>query len=793
MPKDAEGGGPNTGNTLLKRMKTMAIIKRPGSTDAGASNNVLAKAKTMERVRVGSAQNDHDMAPELLEKPSMFKKPKFIAFKFKRGVRDSVVRDSFFDEFGTEKDAETDKTTKSPSTEDINMTPKAKKPAPPSKSPALISKPKKRNKKSSSPQKKQKQAETDDEVEVSDLWKHFEIISASRRKSEYDHLRWKPHNALAPHPCGSCGVTMQGSMAKGLRHHCRKCGEVVCTKCIKKHKQKIKLFIDRDDNVKEWKEPTGRIDPPAQAICEKCYDLSMKSVRKLQRDAKRNPHVFCSMCYMPCPQKAVADEVRLDTLLLLKPEDEMGKVIAQSTVANNNNFICRYCRYARPDRRGGLKLYSVFVSDLPPFAVVEDIHSAFEDRFGFVHEVFIPTDEDGANETDGVDFKTHAIVQFYNPGQYFPKSHETPTGIAEGFEGAIGVGLCRVPLPGAPHDREEVEVCIHRLKWAPGQYQTVVPCFIRESETLNYAESQTIYADQRHLSEERRTKEWETRLEIDLRRQKCMRVTYERKIHTNRFPQLGVAHEVSLSSGATLESMALSAVKLGDLHALKAVCKSNWLSAELSEHGEPTFHIYKEKFANGQTLLHVAVSQGHLSIVAFLLSEQIVGKVVEFMEYSDQVSKNRAKSARQHSRKVVEEKSSSEDEHEEDENSHVHSIQASVYALNEALNAKDNMGNTPMHMCALSGNVDMFRLLLAKGGEATVIGFHGKTCLHYAAANGQSDMCKLLITECFPYSLFGKLDVDGKTALATAIAYKNKETVEVITREIDQVTQMVIK
>ena len=87
----------------------------------------------------------------------------------------------------------------------------------------------------------------------------------------------------------------------------------------------------------------------------------------------------------------------------------------------------------------------------------------------------------------------------------------------------------------------------------------------------------------------------------------------------------------------------------------------------------------------------------------------------------------------------------------------------------------------------------MFRLLLAKGGEATVIGFHGKTCLHYAAANGQSDMCKLLITECFPYSLFGKLDVDGKTALATAIAYKNKETVEVITREIDQVTQMVIK
>ena len=102
------------------------------------------------------------------------------------------------------------------------MTPKAKKPAPPSKSPALISKPKKRNKKSSSPQKKQKQAETDDEVEVSDLWKHFEIISASRRKSEYDHLRWKPHNALAPHPCGSCApapdpVDTHCRASRGLR------------------------------------------------------------------------------------------------------------------------------------------------------------------------------------------------------------------------------------------------------------------------------------------------------------------------------------------------------------------------------------------------------------------------------------------------------------------------------------------------------------------------------------------------------------------------------------------------
>ena len=218
MPKDAEGGGTNAGEKLLKRMKTMAIMKRPGSTDAGASNNVLTKVKTMDRLRVGSAGNDIDEGPTLVEKPSIFKKPKFIAFKFKRGVSESVVRDSFFDEFGTEKGANTDETTDSPSKEKIKATPKAKNPASPKKSTALISKPKKKTKKPSSPQKKQNQTDTDEEVEVSDLWKHFEIISPSRRKSEYDHLRWKPHNALAPHPCGSCGVTMQGSMAKGLRH-----------------------------------------------------------------------------------------------------------------------------------------------------------------------------------------------------------------------------------------------------------------------------------------------------------------------------------------------------------------------------------------------------------------------------------------------------------------------------------------------------------------------------------------------------------------------------------------------
>jgi hypothetical protein len=625
---------------------------------------------------------------------------------------------------------------------------------------------------------------------LEDLKRFFKRVKSADRESKYKHLQWEAHSALAPHECYSCSTIMPGSIKKGLRHHCRKCGRVVCTKCISLHKQKLKLLVDRDNSVKKWKEPTGLVEPPAQAVCTRCYETSMREIRKAQKVAKRHPNVFCTMCHLPCPQKAVADSLQFDTSAVLVPEDELGNVpVDQGGVRlGATKFLCRFCQHARPDRRGGLTLYPVLVSDLDPTIEVEDVHAAFEDRFGYVHDVYVPEDEDGFKELDKVRYRAHAIVRFFNPGAFRPPTLDAPHGVALGFEGALGAGACNIPGQGVRRGKEEDKALIHRLQWSGTKFQTVVPCVIREDTSLFEKDrkplsfSDSLYADQRHLTSARRDNEWNARFAIDVHAQKRARQDYERKVHQSLFPAFDAVATCGIPPGQrNAPNIAFTAVRTGDLPTLAQVWDSVRLSSEMSPDGAPSFDPYQERFVGGQSLLHAAALTGGLAVVAFLTSDSFVSDVVEIMERGDRYRAKIGGDEEEGGRD--EEGGGHRDGGGGDEATQLLS-EKDLNVLSSSLNALDAHGNTPMHMAALSGNVDVFLYMLAKGGSAAAIGFSGKTCFHFAASRGHTELCKRLLAV-MPYQLLAHLDHDNATALVCAKANGRDETVREVGKAME--------
>ena len=59
-------------------------------------------------------------------------------------------------------------------------------------------------------------------------------------------------------------------------------------------------------------------------------------------------------------------------------------------------------------------------------------------------------------------------------------------------------------------------------------------------------------------------------------------------------------------------------------------------------------------------------------------------------------------------------------------------------------NAKNNDGDTPLHLAAMEGNVDLAKLLLANKAEVNAKDNIGWTPLHFAAVKGHKDVVELL-------------------------------------------------
>ena len=83
------------------------------------------------------------------------------------------------------------------------------------------------------------------------------------------------------------------------------------------------------------------------------------------------------------------------------------------------------------------------------------------------------------------------------------------------------------------------------------------------------------------------------------------------------------------------------------------------------------------------------------------------------------------------------------------------------------VNAKDDVGKTPLTYAARFGHKEVAELLLAKGADASAkTDDNGTTPLHHAALNGHKEIAAMLIAK--GADVNAKLAVDGGTPLYQA-------------------------
>ena len=92
------------------------------------------------------------------------------------------------------------------------------------------------------------------------------------------------------------------------------------------------------------------------------------------------------------------------------------------------------------------------------------------------------------------------------------------------------------------------------------------------------------------------------------------------------------------------------------------------------------------------------------------------------------------------------------------------------------VNASGN-GQSPLHLAAIMGHVEVAELLIARGADLEGTDKHGNTPLHYTAHRGSKETAKLLITKGADLNV--KRD-DGNTPLDNATQYKHTEIIDLL-------------
>jgi len=96
------------------------------------------------------------------------------------------------------------------------------------------------------------------------------------------------------------------------------------------------------------------------------------------------------------------------------------------------------------------------------------------------------------------------------------------------------------------------------------------------------------------------------------------------------------------------------------------------------------------------------------------------------------------------------------------------------------VNAGDKRGLTPLHAAAWSGNDEIVTLLLGKGADINAVDQDGVTPLHAAALAGRNETVTLLIARGADINAENK---EGMTALHAAVLADNRETVALLIKE----------
>jgi cytohesin len=93
------------------------------------------------------------------------------------------------------------------------------------------------------------------------------------------------------------------------------------------------------------------------------------------------------------------------------------------------------------------------------------------------------------------------------------------------------------------------------------------------------------------------------------------------------------------------------------------------------------------------------------------------------------------------------------------------------------VSSKDDIGDTPLHLAARMGHMNMVELLLAHGASVNVKDNAGITPLHLAALDGHADVVELLLAK---KAEIEAKDNDGNTPLDKATQKGDKDIVDLL-------------
>ncbi|KAH7360041.1 hypothetical protein BKA66DRAFT_552412 [Pyrenochaeta sp. MPI-SDFR-AT-0127] len=89
-----------------------------------------------------------------------------------------------------------------------------------------------------------------------------------------------------------------------------------------------------------------------------------------------------------------------------------------------------------------------------------------------------------------------------------------------------------------------------------------------------------------------------------------------------------------------------------------------------------------------------------------------------------------------------------------------------------AINTRDILGRSPLHIACQNGWMEGVEALLKLGADPVATTIYGTSPLHYAAANGSAEMCKLLLG----HATVDEARVDGQGQTAVYYALKKQHT-----------------
>ena len=194
-----------------------------------------------------------------------------------------------------------------------------------------------------------------------------------------------------------------------------------------------------------------------------------------------------------------------------------------------------------------------------------------------------------------------------------------------------------------------------------------------------------------------------------------------------------------------------------DTSLLYQVCKHG--SVELLDVLLFDFHMNPASIVDdhGNTALHIATSHAHKDIVTYLVNS---GCPVDCRNFRGQTPLHLLCGKRLNDRVQF-------------------LLRWLVTELKADINSRDNQGNQPIHLSALSGHTDVITtLILDFGCDPETRGSNHRTLLHQAFSSGHTSTAKVLV-EMFHLSIHST-DSDGNTALYLSSLYEQQESVKML-------------